>query len=254
MRFFSCCVSSEKESKDKAAAEAQVKKITDPFQAFSYRMLNKDQKQSINSAGYASIYTQGFFQLVDMTINDNNLERDSQNGWKFQISLDEDDSELPGSNLEKGWDIVLKHIINNRIYHTKVVPQGVSLHKEKRDVEGFERGKQITIYAHRDIKNSEEWKRILQEINDDLVTAQIIPSFRPPSSSKAIPGSNYITYRNDLGSDGSYDVSAKFNNGDHLDPYADIMLEEKDNQLEPSLWKNKKLTQSFGLSEMFKNS
>lgn len=118
-------------------------------------------------------------------------------GWKLQVSIDDSDNENQNSNLERGWNIVMGHLVRNRTGLFKVIPKGMHM-------QGLERGKQITIYLWRDHKTAEEWSTILQQIEEELACAQIRPSYRPPSSNAVINGSHYFSLRNDDNGNGNY--------------------------------------------------
>lgn len=60
---------------------------------------------------------------------------------------------------------------------------------------GVQRGKQITIYAFCE-DDGYDWQPILERITSELAQANIQPSFTPPDC-QLVPGSHYISYRND---------------------------------------------------------
>jgi hypothetical protein len=114
-------------------------------------------------------------------------------GWKFHISLNDEDF----NNVAKGWNILYKILIKHGINASKVVKNGVKL------AEGDEnqRGKQITIYQH--FNPDSDWKTILTEITDEFKKSGIEPGYAPPSD-RPVPGTNYIYYRTDASESSEY--------------------------------------------------
>jgi len=149
--------------------------------------------QTVECNGYEATYGLGFIQLMNSNADHTLPCRLEKHGWKFQISIDDTNSNGKGSNLERGWNIVVRHLVDNHVYYAKVIPPGQRMHIDKGNLE---RGNQITIYAFNDTKSPHEWLRILQVINDDLIINNIQPSFRPPPSSYIL--SNYISYCHDI--------------------------------------------------------
>lgn len=111
-------------------------------------------------------------------------------GLKFHISLVETDKDL----FLKGWDITRKILLNEKLTF-KVVRDGIKMSATK-----GQEGKDITIYAdYNPEKNTNDWHRILLQITEQLVAANVPPGYRPSGSKEkpegVISGSNYLTYR-----------------------------------------------------------
>jgi hypothetical protein len=119
------------------------------------------------------------------------LKRASDNkGYKFHISLGVDDN-----NLYEGWKVVLPILAKYGIKHFKIAPDGFDeLNKEQR-------GKEITVYSFEnpDIPK-ETWAQLLEAITYELAVQNIKPGpfpNNPDRKDEKIPGSDYISYRND---------------------------------------------------------
>lgn len=129
-------------------------------------------------------------------------------GWKIHVSIDDSDM----SNLAKGWNVILPILIEHKINCTKVA------NKQCTDEDNF--GKQITIYQFKD--PDKEWQAILTEITQALKDNDVKSGRRPLlTSSKLIPGSNYLSYRHDGDSKGKYirsDKAKSYNENGLIDP------------------------------------
>jgi hypothetical protein len=136
--------------------------------------------------------------FIEVALNLDRPDREAREvrsyGKKFQISINDMDSGVQNSNLERAWNIVMTRLIHHQVYKVKVLPPDVQLEQSSLD-----RGKQITIYAFQDIKTPDEWQEILRDIEYHLATAvpPIQPSYRPSLCSRIVPGSHYISYRDD---------------------------------------------------------
>jgi hypothetical protein len=146
---------------------------------------------TIHYRGFDAFLSQGFFFLVDASADDTPECRFIERGWKFHISISDTNSAETDSNLSKAWDIIAYHLIENRVYATKVTLPGKRSYIDN----PLERGNEITIYAYRDLKTPAQWQQILQSINNDLLDHRILPGYEPPPSSHII--SNYISYCHD---------------------------------------------------------
>jgi hypothetical protein len=184
----------------------------------------------IETAGYAAFfYAKTGFIMVESKNREPGQDFRRDVGWKIQISIDDTDSERPGSNLETGWNIVVRHLMQHNVYCFKILPEGKHLDQ-------LERGKQITIYAVQDNKSPEQWREILQTIEEELAAAQINPSYRPPASSVVIPGSHYFSQRNDDNGHGRYQPATEEPDPRlQHPPYSDIFINEVDRDY-PNFW------------------
>ncbi len=113
-------------------------------------------------------------------------------GWKFHISLDDENFE----NVAKGWNVIYKILMKFEVNSAKVIKNGVKLAQEDEN----QRGKQITIYQH--FNPELPWQKIIQEITVELTKSRIRPGYAPPSD-YPIKGTNYVYYRNDAAQDTS---------------------------------------------------
>jgi Salmonella virulence-associated 28kDa protein len=110
----------------------------------------------------------------------------NERGFKFHISIEH-------SDLEKGWEIIITHLINHEVFLSKIIfVDALPLMAASRN----QCGKEITIYAYREDRPAPAWQRLIENITHDLVKNQIKPGPLPPSDIE-IPGSNYFSYRND---------------------------------------------------------
>ena len=119
--------------------------------------------------------------------------KEVNNGWKFHVSLDDEDF----ANVARGWDIIKDVLIKHMVATFKVVREGQRI----ADLSPKQRGKQITIYQFRDPRFN--WQEIIAEITRTLTKERIKPGYAPPSDNP-VPGTNYVYYRTDLSADGKY--------------------------------------------------
>jgi hypothetical protein len=120
---------------------------------------------------------------------------DAGYGWKIHISLDDEFS----GNIENAWNVLVGLFITKRINLVKLIDQGakdITVHPNYH-------GRQITIYSDLEPFTADEWREILQEINDELVRAKVVPGYRSKIC-QPIEGSSYFSYRNDDNGSGEY--------------------------------------------------
>lgn len=172
-----------------------------------------------------------FLTLVKTSYDDNAQDL---NGWKFHISLDESNEE----KLKLVFELLTPILMENGVSIAKFKKVGRALDNESHP---SEHGRQITIYATPGIN----WKALLEAITIQLIELEIPPGSHSTVCKRVI-GSNYISYRNDLDSNGEYipcrqahgddDILAenKYNPGEVPDPFTQLVL-EVDNQLEQPL-------------------
>lgn len=128
------------------------------------------------------------------------------NGWKMHIGIDD---ATPG-NLERGWNCIQQLLIEKQIKNGKIVctsrPEYTPLASTRTD--GALYGKQITIYCYAQAKDlhTPEMREFWQTFATDITNALRENNIRCaplPTSDRAIPGSEYISYRDDTeGHDG----------------------------------------------------
>ncbi len=143
-----------------------------------------------------------------------NPEVKAPGGWKLHIAVNDI---IPG-NVAKAWDSVLNILIEQRICQSKVIKPNMSFMHDKRQC-----GKQITIYQF--FNPSRDWDEIVHQIEGLLHNsaggAVAEGTFSP--ADRQIPGSRYISYRNDLNKAGSDVISAsgtvRFSEGRRHNPF-----------------------------------
>ena len=186
------------------------------YPEFTYQEMRKRRAYSSEEAGYS--YTPGPRGFITMYARDPNNFRNIhlETGWKFHISLDQD-QEHNGANLAAGWDIVNKVLREHHCPEWKIIMQAEA---------NVGVGKQITIFAYKDDKTASDWQSILQEIENGLINANINPDRAGfTEKDKNIPGSQYISYRNDSDPRGQYlpeKRAISYNDSGQTDPYTTL--------------------------------
>lgn len=157
-------------------------------------------------------------------------------GWKFRISI-----KNYKDNLKNGWNVVKDILVDYEINSFKLYMDELELSKAQK-------GKQITIYAF-DNPNFNKWEELFTRIEKKLREMRII-SDQPVQSDRRVPGSNYISYRNDSNPDEGGGVTAKeamkkaqktypknaeewyYNPYNQKDPWIEMKLSVEDNKKE----------------------
>lgn len=154
-------------------------------------------------------------------------------GWKFHVSLDK-------QSLSKGWDIVSAILAKKGVKNFKVLSPEDELTSDQA-------GKQITVYMFDSPHiNAKAWKEIFTEIEMNLRNNKLQPDKVDGKYlvDRKIPGSRYITYRNDKYREGKQStvryISAKearsmfpkeekkwYNPSGEKDEYLDFKFEEQ---------------------------
>jgi hypothetical protein len=145
-------------------------------------------------------------------------------GWKFRVSCSE-------AHVARAWDIVVDTMMTNSAFVTAakvVTPFGA---KTFSDSEHGQAGKMVTIYMH-DGMPPEAVMNMMRVIDARLNAAKILTGC-PVKGDRAVPGSRYLSYRNDRSDDGEY-IPAKANAGlspeqrynpfGYPDPYAGFTI------------------------------
>ncbi|MGE3919583.1 MAG: hypothetical protein AB7F64_01330 [Gammaproteobacteria bacterium] len=193
------------------------------YPEFTYNEMCLRRTHSSEEAGYS--YSSGPSGFMTMYARDtSNFPNIRQKvGWKFHVSLNQDQAN-DGTNLAKGWDIV------NEVLRTHHCPEWKIIASPSANVGA---SKQITIYACKDHKSSDEWQPILQAIEEQLTEAKIKPD--PAGfcdTDRRIPGSRFIAYRNDSSPQGHYlpeSHAISYNDSGQTDPYDTLALVPPDN-------------------------
>jgi hypothetical protein len=156
---------------------------------FTYTKINKvtgedDAITHLSFEAFPNTLSKDFISLYkDRGIH--GIERND--GIKFHISVANIED-----NIERGWNIVLKHIIKNNIVNCKVIRDHL---RSKMMIDKKQVGKEITVYIYKNIEKSvKDWEKIIQEITEDLAKNKIIPG-PMAGSDNSIKGCNYISYR-----------------------------------------------------------
>lgn len=113
------------------------------------------------------------------------------NGYKLHVSVYDPGDD--NGNLEQAWDIFVKCVLRHDIYHVKIIAPRCREILRRDDAE---RGKEITIYAFKEARPTEQWQRFLQELTKEFIAHGIVPGRLPPGDA-CITGSGYFSYRND---------------------------------------------------------
>jgi len=115
-------------------------------------------------------------------------------GYKLHIMIDDRHEE---EDLARAWEIIKDELINHRIYKSKVIRVAA---RSKLYDNTDDRGKVVTIYAFKENRSTKGWYDFIKAITVALAAAN--PPIYPEvmsSTNTAIPGTNYVSYRNDGG-------------------------------------------------------
>jgi hypothetical protein len=142
-------------------------------------------------------------------------------GWKFHIAIN--DAKGEEQNLKDAWDIVKNVAIDYGLSHVKVTAPDKYMATDHPD----EPGSQITIYAFKNPHISPgKWQEILARVTLELAVNVIKPG--PCSyNDKPVLGSNYVTYRNDMGPNGKYILpraAKSYNDSGEVDPFQQMKI------------------------------
>lgn len=192
--------------------------IEDPKEQFTYEnMIENFIKMKKSIFGHA----RGDFAAVRLpgsqfiTFGYQQQECETEVGWKAHISINDEDK----INLAKAWNTVKDIFIDEQLI-VKVVVPNADLYKDK-----LQCGKQVTIYCHK--TPDKNWEDIFRNIENALSDADIQPSLFS-SSDKPIPGSTFLSYRNDDNGKGRYIASeSNYNPGNHDDIFGNIELQSR---------------------------
>lgn len=132
-------------------------------------------------------------------------------GWKFHLSI----NDLIEGNLDKGWNTVCPILMKHGVVSFKIVPKGVHHGAD----EDRQVGKQITIFAFKCDISVAEWRGILEEIHNTLVSKAVVPG-PLPITDRMIANSYYISYCNDADKKGRPLTGHDFNSKSNPNPYA----------------------------------
>lgn len=145
--------------------------------------------------------------------------------WKFRFSVAPHD-------LEQAWNIIADTLMKDRVGHIAKVASGEGRDMVA-DAHSEQRGKSITIYTRNDIDPA-HYKAIFAHLEAELRNAGIAPGLNVKGD-RTVPGSTYMSYRNDRDENGRYNDADKTRSQDaHLsynprrvaDPYATYMVAE----------------------------
>lgn len=142
----------------------------------------KDEKYTIAFSPGKRNFIQFFLkEHYPDRIRGENLEIDifTDHALKIHINLPEEDEEM----YRKGWQVAVEILTRNNVNSFKFVKRGKLMSSD----EGQE-GKDITIYVAGDIKNVKDkneitgWESILNEINLELINANVPVGKQPPGT------------------------------------------------------------------------
>lgn len=151
---------------------------------FSYENL---QTQSLRQMGqFESIPVNNSFFAVC-----NKQAAGSGTGWKMHISV-------AAADVGRAWNLLADYLIDQKIGQMKVATPGCA---ERFDDPTYRQaGKMITVY---DFDMGHDWQRMAQDVESILERNGVRPG-NPVKGDRALPGSSYISYRNDRGLNGYY--------------------------------------------------
>lgn len=136
-------------------------------------------------------------------------------GWKFHIAIDERD-------LKQAFNLIADIALKNDCQAFKVL-------KDDNTLSERQAGKTIVLYDF----GSENWHKILPQIEGALANAQIRPNsaLNNPNNNlnkdKRVEGSQYIMYGNDQNANGKYILAAlrsSYNETGKLDPFLNLSV------------------------------
>jgi hypothetical protein len=151
--------------------------------------------------------------FINFGYQDSQKEHDV--GWKAHISIDDSDKE----NLAKAWNLVKDILIDEQLVAKVVLPHA-DFYKDPDQC-----GKQITIYCH--MTPEKNWEDVFHKIENALSVEDIQDS-EFSSSDRPLPGSVFLSYRNDDNGRGEYIASDNdYNPANHDDIFANIELQPR---------------------------
>ncbi len=145
--------------------------------------------------------------------------------WKFRLSVAPQD-------VERAWNIVAETLMNDHgRSHIAKVAASSSIEKLSDPAAG-QRGKMITIYTNKNTDPA-HYMRLCAYLEQQLSAAGIAPGLSVKGD-RPVPGSSYLSYRNDRTPDGAYNDAAsnralpahlQYNPTMSADPYAGFVLD-----------------------------
>ncbi|MGD9109094.1 MAG: pentapeptide repeat-containing protein [Gammaproteobacteria bacterium] len=173
----------------------------------------------------------------------------SPSGWKFHISVHQDD-------LEKAWNIMKKDLLNekNGVSSLKVM----SWKEKEYSVEG----KQITIYVYSNKttgkldKSVDSYRKLFSNIEKKLHKANIKPG-KVPKIEPRLMSSKYTSMRNDRDNTGLYVDATQtnnFNTYNHPNPFNELIVPSNNQHNTSSFWSHNNSTRNSGVNNSQKKS
>ncbi len=145
--------------------------------------------------------------------------------WKFRLSVAPQD-------VERAWNIVAETLMNDHGHsHVAKVAASTSI-DHLADPAAGQRGKMITIYTNR-TTDAAHYMRLCAHLEQQLQAAGIAPGLSV-TGDRPVPGSSYLSYRNDRTLSGAYNDAAqtralpahmRYNPSLGADPYAGFVLD-----------------------------
>lgn len=143
--------------------------------------------------GYAVLPSPSWLQLVPP-----DFESFKDSGWKFRLSVHPED-------VEKAWNVVVDTLVSDAHPHVAKVAQPATIERLSQP-ENKQAGKMITIYTEENVPPA-HYKAMMRQIEEKLKDAGIRQGLDVAGDRK-VPGSSYISYRNDKSADGHYNAAA----------------------------------------------
>jgi hypothetical protein len=193
--------------------------IDEAKRLFSYENMVKfflEEKVNPVMVDSKEIFGASIGDSVFITFGHMSTLKEKDVGWKMHISIDDKDM----TNLARAWNL-LKDIFIEEKLTVKVVYPNSKFYEDER-----QHGKQVTMYCFMSMsKKSEEWQKIFNCMEEILLANNIINN-KFPSINKVIPGSKYLSYKNDDNGMGGYVASpTSYNQSNQPDPFLQAKIE-----------------------------
>lgn len=114
-------------------------------------------------------------------------------GWKLHIGIYYED-------IPRAWNIIKDILMCHQIFHAKCMLENTAYQAQTEETGG--QGREITIYAFNEPSNRNDWRELVEKIQDALARKDI-RGVSPSPACKPFPRYQYISYRCDQGEDDS---------------------------------------------------
>lgn len=172
--------------------------------------------------GYSVLPSQSWLQMCPPGFFDKQYQ---DSGWKFRLSVHPDD-------VKTAWNIAVDVLVNDKqAIHVAKVAQPTTIQRLS-EPDHPQAGKMITIYTTEGVA-PDHYKNLMQSIETRLHAAGIRPGLEV-SGDRKVPGSGFVSYRNDKSPSGAYQAASantavndaqKYNPFGFADPYQHFALQ-----------------------------